>query len=264
MRSGATSNLVLSSLVFEYGCDAMILLDSERIVRALNPAAQALLGWRNEEVAGHLDCRTVLGCRAQRPPIGGDAGGPGECLCERVLLLHRPMETVKLRLRPHTRRELVVSASGSPLPIDHLGGAVLVLRTLDAQEERLVVGELRLGEITMDVARHQVYADGRAVHLTPIEFDLLRYFLANAGRVISRQELLEHVWHYQDVDDRNLIKSHIGLLRRRLADAGVRGAQIANVYGVGYILSCGDRAEPVSAGDSRSGTRGDAAGDWWR
>ena len=52
IRSGASSNLVLSSLVFEYGCDAMILLDSELTVRALNPAAQALLGWRPDQAAG--------------------------------------------------------------------------------------------------------------------------------------------------------------------------------------------------------------------
>lgn len=260
MKTGANSSLVLSSMVFEYGCDAMILLDSDRMVRALNPAAQALLGWRNDEVAGHLDCRTVLGCRPRRPALG-ESGGPGDCLCERVMLLHRPVETLKLRLRPHGRRELAVSASCSPLPVDHLGGAVLILRALDVQEERLVGGEMRLGEIAMDVARHQVYVNGQSIHLTPIEFDLLRYFLANAGRVIGRQELLEHVWHYQDVDDRNLIKSHIGLLRHRLADAGVCDAQIANVYGVGYILSCSEQAEP---GAGRSAEAVGAAGDWWR
>lgn len=233
LKTGATSSLVLSSLVFEYGCDAMILLDSERIVRALNPAAQALLGWRNEEVAGHLDCRTVLGCRAQRPPLGGDAGGPGDCLCERVLLLHRPMETVKLRLRPHTRRELVVSASGSPLPIDHLGGAVLVLRTLDAQEERLVVGELRLGEITMDVARHQVYANGRAIHLTPIEFDLLRTLVRNRGRLLTHRALLQEVWGAAYASDVATLRTNIARLRRKIEPEGAP-RHIRTDPGVGY------------------------------
>ena len=53
IRSGASSNLVLSSLAFEYGCDAMILLDSELTVRALNPAAQALLGWRPDQAVSY-------------------------------------------------------------------------------------------------------------------------------------------------------------------------------------------------------------------
>lgn len=261
LKSGAGSSLVLSSLVFEYGCDAMVLLDSERIVRALNPAARALLGWRGDDVAGRLECRGVLGCQPGRARLGGDAVGPGACLCERVLALHRPIEAARLRLRPHSRREIVVSASCSPLPVDHLGGAVLVLRVADPADERLATGELRAGELHMDVARHQVYANGRAIHLTPIEFDLLRYLMANAERVIGRQELLEHIWKYHDVDDRHLIKSHIGSLRHRLSEGGVREAHIENVYGVGYMLTSGDHDSTEQ--DEATRTRRDEAGDWW-
>lgn len=259
MKSGAGSNLVLSSLVFEYGCDAIILLDSERLVRALNPAARALLGWRGEDTDGRLACRAALGCQPGRPRFGGDAG-PGSCLCERVLALHRPVEAAKLRLRPHGRREIVVSASCSPLPVDHLGGAVLVLRVIDTDDDRLAAGELRLGELHMDVARHQVHVNGRAIHLTPIEFDLLRHLLANAGRVIGRQELLEHIWKYHDVDDRHLIKSHIGSLRHRLSDAGMREVRLENIYGVGYMLAGGGDGDDQ---DATAGPRRDEAGDWW-
>ena len=257
IRSGASSNLVLSSLVFEYGCDAMILLDSERTVRALNPAAQALLGWRPDQAAERLDCRTVLGCRPEPGRPAGN-GRPGSCLCERVMTLHRAVGSAKLRVRPHGHRERVVSASCSPLPVDHLGGAVLVLRAID-DRDALATEELRAGELRMDVARHQVYAKGRIIRVTPIEFDLLRYLLAHAGRVVSRQELLEHVWRYQDGDDRDLVKSHIASLRHRLRDAGVSDARIENVYGVGYMLS--SEGSPMAL-PGTAPTQGQA-GDWW-
>jgi len=111
----------------------------------------------------------------------------------------------------------------------------------------------------MDVARHQVYANGRIIRVTPIEFDLLRYLLAHAGRVVSRQELLEHVWRYQDGDDRDLVKSHIASLRHRLRDAGVSDARIENVYGVGYMLS--SEGSPMAL-PGTAPTQGQA-GDWW-
>jgi len=237
MRSGASSTLVISSLVFEYGCDAMILVDSEYKVRAINPAAQAMLGWRNEEVVGRQSCRTVLGCRTERGRATHESDRLGICLCERIMTLHRAVESATLRLRPHGRREIVVSASCSPLPVDHLGGAMLVLRASEALEDPLTGGEMRAGELCMNVARHQVYAHGQPVHLTPIEFSLLRHLLTHAGRVASHQELLERVWHYQDIDDRDLVKSHMGSLRHRLRNAQVRRVQIQNVYGVGYMLT---------------------------
>jgi two-component system OmpR family response regulator len=133
-----------------------------------------------------------------------------------------------------------------------------VLRTID-DGDALATEELRAGALRMDVARHQVYANGRIIRVTPIEFDLLRYLLAHAGRVISRQELLEHVWRYQDGDDRDLVKSHIASLRHRLRDAGVSDAHIENVYGVGYMLS--SAGSPVAL-LGIAPTQGQA-GDWW-
>ena len=244
MRPGASSTLVISSLVFEYGCDAMILLDSELTVRALNPAAQALLGWRSDAVVNRLDCRTVLGCPTEPPRPGSESSGPGNCLCDRVMTLHRAVESATLRLRPHGRRLIVVSASCSPVPVDHLGGAVLVLRASEADQGAGEGGDLCFAELRMNVVRHQVFAGNRTIHLTPLEFSLLRYLLAHAGRVISHQELLEHVWRYQDINDRDLVKSHIGSLRHRLRDAGVRTAQIQNVYAVGYVLTTAQDGPP--------------------
>lgn len=248
MRIGGGSNLVLSSLIFEYACDAIVVLDSERMVRALNPAAQGLLGWRGEQVVGRLECRATLGCQTARVRAGAEADPTGRCLCERVLTLHRAVEVATLRLRPRGRRALVVSASCSPLPVDHLGGAVLVLREGGGLDDALAQGDLCAGDLRMNLARHQVHAGGGAVHLTPIEFNLLRHLMAHAGRVVPHQELLERVWRYQDSDDRDLIKSHVGSLRHRLRDAGGGGVRIQNVYGVGYILTGEEDEEQAATG----------------
>ncbi len=258
MRPGASS-LVLSSLVFEYGCDAMVMLDSEYTVRALNPAAQALLGQRDNELHARLDCRSLLGCRLERVRTGGDPTRTQPCLCEQVMTMHRAVARANLRIRPHGRREVVVSASCSPVPVDHLGGVVLVLRALDDFGDTLAAGELRGGELRVDVARHQVYAHGLPIHLTPLDFDLLRHLLANVSVVVSRQELIERVWRYHNVNDRDLIKAHVGALRQCLRAAGVERVRIENVYGVGYMLTVDDDAtRPVGVAP----TEGEA-GDWW-
>lgn len=255
MRPGANSSLVLSSLVFEYSCDAMILVDSECIVRALNPAAQELLGWR-DDMPPQASCWSVVGCRPERAARGADMRA---CLCQEVLRLHHAVTWPRHRIRPSGRRELTVSASCSPLPVDHLGGAVVIVRRLEEQEATLAAGELRAGRLRMDVARHQVFVEGRLLHLTPTDFAVLRYLLVNAGRVVSRQELIEHVWQYQDVNDRDLIKAHVAVVRQKLREAGLAELQIENVYGVGYILNT---APPEPASFNLSPTPG-SAGDWW-
>ena len=77
----------------------------------------------------------------------------------------------------------------------------------------------------------------RRVHLTPIEFALLRYLLVNRERVVPRQELLENVWKYHCDDGSDVVKVHIGSLRHALKAAGTSGLRIVNVYGVGYMLT---------------------------
>lgn len=247
IRTGASSNLVLSSLVFEYSCDAIVLLDSESTVRALNPAAQDLLGCSDQDVVGRLDCRTVLGCRNECSRPGVRVSGTIKCLCQRVQTLHRAVPSAQLIIRPRGGHDMVVSASCAPLPIDHLGGAVLVLRCEENVGDGPAADELRCGELHMFVARHQVYAQDRPLHLTPIEFDLLRVLLSATGRVVSRANLLHSVWRCQAVNDRDLIKSHITALRRRLRAAGVREVEISNIYGVGYRLDTAHSGVPSIA-----------------
>ena len=92
---------------------------------------------------------------------------------------------------------------------------------------------LSVGPVTLDPTRHAVSVDGRAAVLTPKEFDLLQALLESAGRVLSREYLLNRVWGYAraDVIESRTVDVHVRRLRAKLGDAGSR---IATVKSVGY------------------------------
>jgi phosphate regulon transcriptional regulator PhoB len=92
---------------------------------------------------------------------------------------------------------------------------------------------LAVGPVTLDPDRHAVTLGGRALQLTPKEFDLLQALLEAAGRVLSREYLLNHVWGYARADEieSRTVDVHVRRLRAKLGDAGSR---IATIKSVGY------------------------------
>ncbi len=103
---------------------------------------------------------------------------------------------------------------------------------------RAPAGALTAGTIRLDPARHVVEVDGRPVPLTPREFDLLRALLAAAGRVLSREHLLDRAWGYGRADEieSRTVDVHVRRLRAKL---GPEGRRIVTVKGVGYRLDAG-------------------------
>ena len=101
-------------------------------------------------------------------------------------------------------------------------------------EQRSVI--LRSGNLVLDPNSMKVLLSGNEVSLTSKEFGILEYLMRNSGRVVSQEELLEHVWN----DDANLftqtIKVHINNLRKKLDEAGDDG-RISTIKGRGYIIS---------------------------
>lgn len=106
----------------------------------------------------------------------------------------------------------------------------LIRRASDAPREEEV---LRLGPITLDRARHRVTAEGREVALTHMEFELLAFLMEHAGKVVTREVLLDNVWGMVYAGDTRTVDVHIRTLRQKL---GSWGFLITTVRGVGYRM----------------------------
>jgi two-component system OmpR family response regulator len=95
-------------------------------------------------------------------------------------------------------------------------------------------GLLRCDDLEMDEARHVVTRGGRPVELSPTEFRLLRYLLANTGRVVSKAQILDHVWQYDFGGDASVVERFVSNLRRKIDFGGP--SLIHTVRGFGYSL----------------------------
>ena len=103
---------------------------------------------------------------------------------------------------------------------------------------------LTLEDLQLNLATHEVSRGGEPVHLSHTEFQLLRCLLAEAGRVQSRQSLLEQVWGENFVGDANVLDVYVRYLRRKLEPPG-RPTLIQTVRGVGFLLKAGAIKEPA-------------------
>ena len=112
-----------------------------------------------------------------------------------------------------------------------------------ASRER-VVPRLVRGDLVMDLEKHEVSVEGREVRLTPIEFKLLQALMEFPGRVFTRDQLLAHVYAFDEaaVVDRT-VDVHIGKLREKIRDDPNQPRYIQTVRGVGYKLVGAPRAE---------------------
>ena len=89
-------------------------------------------------------------------------------------------------------------------------------------------------DIELDEDSHEVWRGGKPVQLSPTEFKLLRYFMANAGRVLSKAQILDHVWNYDFGGDVGIVESYVSALRRKVDNTEPR--LIHTLRGVGYVL----------------------------
>ena len=90
------------------------------------------------------------------------------------------------------------------------------------------------GSVEVDVERREVRKTGELVKLTRLEFDLLKYFTEQAGRVISRAELLEHVWQVSSLGSARTVDNFLHRLRRHFEDDPVKPKHFLSVRGAGY------------------------------
>jgi len=95
-------------------------------------------------------------------------------------------------------------------------------------------GKNSLADLEMDDDAHEVRRAGHVIELTTTEYRLLRYMLINAGRVLTRSQILDHVWHYDFGGDASVLETYVSYLRRKVDR--FKPPLIQTVRGVGYVL----------------------------
>ena len=103
-------------------------------------------------------------------------------------------------------------------------------RTMDLEDDHL----LRVADLELDEDSHEVRRAGKVIEVSPTEFKLLRYLMLNPGRVLSKSQILDHVWDYDFRGEMNIVESYISYLRRKIDVVG--DPLIHTKRGVGYVL----------------------------
>ncbi|GAB2815410.1 response regulator transcription factor [Alpinimonas psychrophila] len=120
-----------------------------------------------------------------------------------------------------------------PFSLDEIVARIkaILRRTMAADEEALI----RAGELSMDQDTHEVLVGDTSIDLSPTEFKLLRYLMLNPNRVLSKAQILDHVWEYDFNGDAGIVESYVSYLRRKL-DQYSTEPLIQTKRGFGYML----------------------------
>jgi two-component system OmpR family response regulator len=95
-------------------------------------------------------------------------------------------------------------------------------------------GRMAVSDLSLNEESHEVYRGPVAIELTPTEFKLLHYLMLNAGRVVSKSQILDRVWNYDFDGNANVVEIYISYLRKKIDSLGPR--LIHTIRGVGYCL----------------------------
>ncbi len=93
---------------------------------------------------------------------------------------------------------------------------------------------LKFADLELDEDSHEVWRGGQQIQLSPTEFKLLRYFMGNANRVLSKMQILDHVWDYDFRGDTGIVESYVSVLRRKVDKSDPH--LLHTLRGVGYVL----------------------------
>lgn len=126
-----------------------------------------------------------------------------------------------------------------PFSIDELLARVRsVLRRADPSHNvNQTLEPITVGHITIDFAQHLVTRQGQEVEVTPTEYQLLAYFIQNAGRVLTQNMLLEHVWGTEYSGEHHMLQVNINRLRQKIESDLAHPRSIVTKSGVGYLFA---------------------------
>ena len=120
-----------------------------------------------------------------------------------------------------------------PFSLDEIVARInaILRRTKQAAQEDAI---LEVGEIRINQDAHEVFVNGELVDLSPTEYKLLRFLMSNANRVLSKDQILDHVWEYDFGGEQGIVESYVSYLRKKL-DPLTTGPVIQTKRGIGYM-----------------------------
>jgi DNA-binding response OmpR family regulator len=220
------------------GAPVICVVEDEQVIAAAVAARLRAEGFAVE--VAHDGPAGVELCRRVRPDLVVLdlmlPGIDGLEVCRRVQG-ERPIPVLMLTARDDETDMLIGLAVGAddymtkPFSVRELVARVRALLRRVERRPAPLGDSTRVGVLELDPASRRVSVDGRDVHLTPTEFDLLTLLAARPGVVYTREQLLADVWGYRDGSGQRTVDSHVRGLRRKLGPGHVR-----TVHGVGYAL----------------------------
>jgi two-component system OmpR family response regulator len=219
--------------------ESLLVVDDEPTVRELLSATLRFAGF------------TVTSAATGRAAVDAARREPPDLVLLDVMLPDMDGFDVVRRLRDGGARVPVLFLTARDAPADKvqgltLGGDDYVTKPFDLEELiarirailRRTAGHptdvLTVGPLALDVEGHQLTRLGRPVRVSPTEFRLLRYLMENAGRVVTKAQILDRVWHYDFGGDASIVDTYISYLRRKVDVDEPKLLQ--TVHGVGYVL----------------------------
>jgi two-component system OmpR family response regulator len=224
----------------------LLVVDDEANIRALLSAALRLTGFDVRVAGGGLEALAVA-AEFQPDLVVLDVMLPdldGFEVAQRLRETDEPVPVLFLTARDAVEDRISGLAVGGddyvtkPFSLEEV---VLRIRAILRRSSTAKVSEagapyrvLRYADLQLDEEAHEVRRGRRIVDLSPTEFNLLRYLMSNAGRVVSKAQILERVWHYDFGGDGRIVESYVYYLRRKIDKSGP--PLLHTVRGVGYTL----------------------------
>ena len=223
--------------------ERLLLVDDEENLRTMLAAALAHSGFEVDTVANGRDALTrtkellsdLILLDVMMPDLDGFE------VCRRLRSEYVKVPIIFLTARDETRDKVRGLTTGGddylvkPFSLEELVARVeAVLRRAGVAQSDVI---LRCEDLELDDDAHRVTRAGVEIALTPTEFNLLRFLLANQGRVVSRAQILDHVWQYDFDGDGRIVETYIGYLRKKIDTTEPR--LIQTVRGIGYTLRVG-------------------------
>jgi len=228
-------------MTVESGAPRILVVDDEPNIAELLSAALTLEGYQVGVAA--TGAEAIEQVRSFRPNLVMlDVMLPdfdGTEVCRRLRNQGEQVPIVFLTARDATQDKVEGLRMGDdyvtkPFSIEELMARIGAILRRAGEVAAADTSTLRFADLSMNIDTHEVWRDEQPVELTATEFNLLRYLLENARRVISKSELLDNVWGFEFRGDPNIVETYISYLRKKIDDR--EPALIHTIRRVGYTL----------------------------